>query len=187
MRGLALRRRSPGQLWLWGLTIATALLATVVQQPHGLAAFLVRHQLPRWPLHPLGLPLVGWWALLFLVNEISVRRAAARSTSRWIGEQQTLLGKTSGSIDLLCRGLAASRGSLTEDHARAIVRAFLARMVDHARLVVNDRQTEFRACCLVLRDETAEGGHPYLEAWEYDATHNDARYSKLTLGQPLAG
>jgi hypothetical protein len=39
----------------------------------------------------------------------------------------------------------------------------------------------------VLRPGTEDGGEPFLEAWEYDAPHKDARYSRLELGQPLAG
>ena len=181
--------RSPGQLWLWGLTIATAVLAAIVQQPHALSGFLSRHRLPSWPLHPLGLPLVGWWALLFLVNEIWVRRAGVQSSNRWIEQRQRVLSSTSGNIDYLCRCLVSGRGRLTEEDGRAVVRSLLARIAEYARLSVNTHEVDYRACCLLLRTRVSgeDGGEAFLEAWEYDAPHNDAHYSTVPFGEPLAG
>lgn len=179
---------SPSRVWLWSLTILTGVISAAAQQRADVAAFLQRHNFGSWLLSPFGIPLVAWWAGFFLLNELWLRAAASGDRHRWMVAQRRMLDKVSGTIDVLIRILRDDAGRLTEEHTRAAIRSLLARTVEYAALFVNRPDAEFRACCLLVREREHETGPArYVEAWEYDAPHRHAYFSKVLWGDPLAG
>src|SRR6185437_3046397 len=104
--------------------------------------------------------------------------------------QHEIQRKISGNIGEIVAIRRNHGGRLTDGDAKLIVRSFLARAVDYAKLFVNDPTIEFRACCLLLRRRPSRNRdlpEQYLEAWEYDSSHPKTSDAVVPLGVPLAG
>lgn len=172
------------------LTLVVGVYGGAVDKREGAEAFLKSHSMPLWMLYPLGLSPFVVWLLLYLINETALRAAGTSDRDRWIGGQHEILRKISGNIGEIVTLRRNHGGRLTDSDAKLIVRSFLARAVDYAKLFVNDPTIEFRACCLRLRERpprNRELPDQYLEAWEYDSSHPQTGNAVIPVGMPLAG
>lgn len=195
--GISSALRSPPKWLLLSLSVAVIVVTGLLKQEDSIVTFLLAHRLPLWLIHPLGIPLVLFWVVLYVSNETWVRVAAIVERRRWIHGQRTILGKFAGNIEKLTEQLdLGDDRRLPESEARQLVCSFLARIVDYGRIFVPDTQVELRACCLRVVSEFGydpkRDPHPgtrptFLEAWVYDSPHPHAGGSKIPWGQPLAG
>lgn len=141
--------RGPRASWLWALTVAVALLGAAVEKQPVIEKWLKAHDL-EWLGSPLGIPLIWWWAVLFMLNEIWVRLAGEEARKDWVGRQRHIWAKFGANLDELNASLRNGGGEITESNSKGTVRSFLARAVDLTSFILDKPGDEFSACVLVV-------------------------------------